>query len=180
MGGRLMLKKRMSGLISTIIISVFLAGCVSDRFGTGKLITGSAAKELVTYINQGILRIAELEKRSLESYASVIGENYTTDERAYEELKDVVIPIYRRFLDELKNINPENEDIKRVHGIYIQGAESMYDGFKIKMLGIENKNDSLIVQGNEKIENGRKEIERWRLELIELYREHGVAEIEEE
>ncbi|MDB9822435.1 hypothetical protein OAC89_01910 [Deltaproteobacteria bacterium] len=170
-----MVKERTSVVISVLIICVFLAGCTSDRFGSGSFTTGSAAKELVNYVNQGILRIEELEKRSLESYASVTGENYTTDERAYEELKDVVIPIYKRFLDGLKSINPENEDIKRVHGIYIRGAESMYDGFKTKMLGIENKNEPIKIQGNEKIVYGREEIERWQLELEALCKEQGVA-----
>jgi hypothetical protein len=174
----LMARGRISAIALMFIIFFFISGCAFNRVGGG-IITGSAAKDLVNYTNQGLLRIAELEKRSLERYASVIGENYTTDQRVYEELRDFVIPVYKRFLDGLRDIRSENEEIKRVHAIYIQAAELVYEGFKTKMLGIENGNEDIIIQGNEKIEKGRGEVERWRLELTELYKKHGVAEIKE-
>src|SRR4030042_1321442 len=152
----LMARIRIAGIALMIITFIFISGCALNRAGGG-IIVGSAAKELVDYTNQGLMRIAELEKRSLERYASVIGENYTTDQRVYEELRDFVIPVYKRFVDGLRGIMPENEDIKRVNAIYIQAAELMYDGFKNKMLGIENGNGDIIIQGNEKIEKGRDE-----------------------
>lgn len=163
-----------------LMICFLIGGCASNKAGSGKIITGSAAKDLVEYANQGLLRIAELERRSLESYAAVIGENYTTDESVYEALKNVVIPTYKRFLDELRNITPQNEDVRNLHRIYVGGAESIYDGFKTKMIGIENNNMSIVVSGNEKIEKGRDEIIRWNQERIELYKKHGVSEITEE
>ena len=175
-----MKKYNLSFNVFVLMFCLLIAGCAIDKAGTGRIITGPAAKDLAEYINQGILRIAELERRSLESYASVIGENYTTDERVYEELKDFIIPTYKRFLDELKNIRPENEEVKELHGIYIRGAELIYEGFKTKMMGIENNDEGIIIMGNEKIETGRDEIERWNLERIELYKKHGVAQVEDE
>ncbi|MFC1839072.1 hypothetical protein ACFL1N_05815, partial [Thermodesulfobacteriota bacterium] len=108
-------------------------------------------------------------------YASVTGENYTTDEKVYEALKDFVIPTYSRFVDNLRNITTEIEDIRRVHGIYIRAAESILEGFKTKMLGIENNDDGIIIQGNKKIEQGSLEIQKWRAELDKLFVEQGVA-----
>jgi len=174
-----MATKKLSGIISIIMIGIFISGCASDKAGEGRIIFGSAAVDLVNYVNQGILRIAELEQRSVERYESVIGENYTTDQRVYVELRDFVVPTYKRFLDGLRDIRPENEEVRKVHGIYIQGAEMMYDGFTTKMLGIENGNENIIIQGNEKIEKGSEEVKRWRLELIGLYKKHGVAEVGE-
>ncbi|MFC1493874.1 hypothetical protein ACFL6W_01215 [Thermodesulfobacteriota bacterium] len=136
---------------------------------------GRYANEVVEYVNQGILSIAELETKSIERYASVTGENYTTDEKVYEALKDFVIPTYSRFVDNLRNITTEIEDIRRVHGIYIRAAESILEGFKTKMLGIENNDDGIIIQGNKKIEQGSLEIQKWRAELDKLFVEQGVA-----
>ena len=63
-------------IISILFISLFLS-CSSEKSYTGgKLITGPAASDIVNYVNQGILAIAELEEKSLESYASVTGKNY--------------------------------------------------------------------------------------------------------
>jgi hypothetical protein len=162
------------------MIYLLIGGCASGKAGSGKIITGPAAKDLVEYINQGILRINALERRAVESYAAVIGENYTTDEKVYEALKNVVIPTYKRFLDELSNITTQNEEVRNLHRIYVGAAELTYDGFKTKMMGIENNNMSIVDAGNEKIEKGRDEIIRWDQERIELFKKHGVAEIKDE
>lgn len=153
------------------------AGCKSQNVRGGRLIAGPAAADIVNYVNQDLLGIAELEKRALESYASVTGENYTNDQRVYEELKTFVAPTYRRFLEELRRISPKNSELRKVHGLYIQGAESQYEGFITKMAGIERNDEGVIIQGNQKIDKGRMEIERWDIELKKLFKEHGVAEI---
>ena len=144
----------------------FLVCCASNKAG----------HELVSYVNQGILGIADLERVSLEHYASVTGKNYTTDQRVYDALKDQVIPVYKRFLDGLRDITPQDEAVKKLHGIYIKGAELLYNGFKLKMLGIEKNDKNLIILSNEKIEKGRVETEKWRKELDALCQQQGVAE----
>jgi hypothetical protein len=150
---------------------MILAGCETG----GRIVAGPYANEVAEYINQGILSIAELETKSLERYASVTGENYTTNQKLYEALKDFVIPTYSRYVENLRNITSEIEDIRRVHGIYIRGAESILEGFKTKMLGIENNDEGIIIQGNKKIEQGSLEIQKWRAELDKLRIEQGVA-----
>ena len=172
-----MKNERLRVFLIILLFLLILTGCKSQNIVGGKMIAGPAAADVVNYVNQGLIGIAELERRSLESYASVTGENYTSDQRVYEELKNFIVPIYKRFLDGLHNIAPKNEEVRRVHVIYIQAAESMYDGFRTKMVGIENNDENIIIQGNQKIEKGRMGIEKWRSELNELYKEQGVAEI---
>ena len=164
------MKKERMFLVSLILsFCLFVVACATDR----------TPVDLVNYVNQDLLGIADLEREALADYASVTGENYTTAQRVHDELKDDVIPLYGRFLDELRNINVGNEEIRKVHGVYVSGAELLYDGFKTKMLGIEMDNEDIIVQGNEKIEKGRDEVNRWRAELFELYKKYGVAEVKE-
>ena len=77
--------------------------------------------DLVKYVNQDILDIAQLEQKALESYSSVTGKNYTTNARIYKALKDDVIPHYRHFVDLLRDINPKTQEVRELHGIYIRG-----------------------------------------------------------
>jgi hypothetical protein len=86
-----------------------------------------------------------------------------------------VIPIYERFFNELREINPDEEEVKRVHGRYIRGAERLLNGFKMKMKGIENKDEMMILGANKAIEQGSNEIQQWREELLALCAKHGVA-----
>jgi len=58
--------------------------------------------------------------------------------------------------------------------IYIDGAESLLEGFNLVMLAIEKQDSSLIRPANENLEKGRLENERWRKELIALADKHGV------
>ncbi|MBN2061047.1 MAG: hypothetical protein JW882_11600 [Deltaproteobacteria bacterium] len=161
--------KRYIGFFITAMVPVLLllGGCTIDQTAT----------DLVNYANQGLLNIAELERKALEHYASAVGENYTTEQRVYEELRDHVVPLYGRFLKGLREVNPNAEEIRRVHGIYLAGAEMLYEGFRTKMMGIEMKNEGVVLQGNEKIIKGREEVNRWRIELVELYKKYGVAEM---
>lgn len=160
---------KITGVFSVLILSAALIfviiGCATDK----------VAYDLVDYVNQGLLRIEELEKRSLEEYAGVTGNNYKNDREVYETLKTKVIPTYQRFVEGLREINPNEDEVRRVHGVYVRAAEKELEGFKNKMRGIKRNDIRTINAGNEMIENGSREIEGWREELLALCAEHGVA-----
>lgn len=163
--GELKRGKKSPVLLLCLGLALLMAGCANR-----------VAMDLVEYVNQGILNISELEIKALKIYASVTGKNYTTDEKVYESLNKDVIPIYGRFLDLLRNIDPKEDDVRQLHSIYIHGAETIYSGFKIKMLGLEKNNEHLILTGNNKIEKGRIETETWLEELMTLYKKYGVTQ----
>jgi hypothetical protein len=137
--------------------------------------TNKATLDLVDYINQGILMIAEPEIKSLERYASVTGKNYRTDQKLSEALTNYVIPNYKRFLDLLRTINPRTQEIKRVHAIYVRGAEFLYRGFQILLIGVDKNDENIVMLANEKIVKGRLEVERWKNEIMVLYKKYGVV-----
>ena len=88
-----------------VIFFIAFSGCASDKNNTGsKLVSGPAASDIVNYVNQGLIAIAELEQKSLESYASVTGENATTNRKLFETLRDFIVPTYKRFVTGLKKI----------------------------------------------------------------------------
>lgn len=153
-------------------INIIWLGLISLVMGCA---TNKVAEDIVIYVNQGLLQIEELERRALEEYDGVTGANYKNEQEVYETLKTKVIPIYERFFNELRGINPSEEEIKRVHGRYVRGAEKLLNGFKMKMRGIENKDERMILGANEMIEQGSAEIQQWREELISLCTKHGVA-----
>ena len=152
------------------ILALFFAnlGCATDK----------VALDLTNYLNQGVLNIAELEQKSLARYASVTGSNYKNDQTVYEALRDYVIPLCKRFIRGLRALQPETEEVRSLNRIYIDGTESLLEGFKLVMLAIETQDASLIRPANENLEKGRLENERWRNELIALAGKHGVNPLE--
>ena len=160
----------MAGKTKIITVILFLnlacacAGCATDKVSI----------DLTNYLNQGVLNIAELEEKSLARYASVTGSNYKNDQTTYEALRDYVIPLYKRFIRGLRALQPETEEVRSLNRIYIDGAESLLEGFKLVMLAIDTQDASLIRPANEYLEKGRLENERWRKELIALAGKHDV------
>jgi hypothetical protein len=67
-----------AGLIAILMLSAVLIGCATDP----------VAIDLTSYVNQGLLQIAELEQKSLERYALVTGPNSKPDEEVYAALND--------------------------------------------------------------------------------------------
>lgn len=157
-------KSKIITLIFTLALACLSVGCATDK----------VALDLTNYLNQGVLNIAELEQKSLARYASVTGSNYKDDQTTYEALRDYVIPLYRRFIRGLRALQPETQEVRDLNRIYIDGADSLLEGFKLILLAIETQDGSLIRPANEYLEKGRLENERWRKELIALASEHGV------
>jgi hypothetical protein len=161
---RLAGKSKIIGLVFALALACACTGCATDK----------VALDLTNYLNQGVLNIAELEEKSLARYASVTGNNYKDDQTTYEALRDYVIPLYKRFIRGLRALQPETQEVRDLNRIYIDGADSLYEGFKLILLAIETKDGSLIRPANDYLEKGRLENERWRKELIALAGEHGV------
>jgi len=156
---------RSIGILILVLLPAALFGCAA---------TSPAAIDLANYVNQGVLRISELEQKSLERYASVTGPNFKSNEELYDALKERVIPLYSRFVAELRKIRPETDEVKNLHRIYIGASTSMLDGFKMLMIAIETKEFDMIPSVNEKIERGRIENERWRRELVALSKRYKI------
>ena len=136
--------------------------------------TNPARMDLASYINHDIIRIAEMETESLKRYNEVTGENYTSDSVLAEALQKDIIPVYRRFLELLRSIDPQTEDVKNLHKIYIDGAEYTYRGLEEILGGVKLKDIDMIRAGNKKIEKGRVENEKWREKLIMLYNKYDI------
>jgi len=158
--------KRFHSLISLLCFSIIIIGCATDR----------VAMDLTEYMNQGILHISELENKSLIRYASINCENCDiTDKEIYHTLKYEVIPTYKRFLYLLRNINPATEEVTQLHAVYIRGAEMIFRGFKIKLIGLEKKDPNIVVTANDKIDSGMMETYEWNKKLAALSKQHGVG-----
>ena len=164
-----MFKKQMTSFAIVLFAQLFFLFIIS---------TGCAEKniapDLVGYVNHGILDISSLETEALQKYASVTGNNYTSDSAVYETLKNNVIPVYNTFLEMLKKIRAQTDEVRQLHAIYVQGAEKMYKGFVAKKQAIESKNELKLTYANGQIEKGRAETERWRGKLLELCNSYGV------
>lgn len=135
-------------------------------------------ESLSNYVNHDILAVASIEAVAFERYAAVTDKNYTTDEAVYIALRDEVIPVYKRFFHLLSQVRLEDEGVARVHGHYVKGSRRILKGFELKLHGIADKDNALIILGNERIDEGIREALVWRKEILALAEERGLRNLD--
>ena len=141
--------------------------------------SGQVSRDMVSYINEDLMNISQLESLAFKHYAAVTGDNYTTDQAVYLALKTDVIPYYKRFYELLKEISPKDPNLSRAHALYIYGASDILNGFKAKMIGLEGNDEDLVRLANLQIESGAREVDKWRIALYKVISESKSVRLKE-
>jgi hypothetical protein len=131
---------------------------------------------LVDYINQDVMGVAVVEQAALARYAAVSGDNYISDQRLYDTLKREVVPTFTEYVNVLHRIEPETDAVKQLHATFINGAEYRLRGFQTIMGGIRSQDAQVIRAANNLLEKGALELEKWRIELQQLYATYGIRQ----
>lgn len=152
-------------LLMLAVVLLITIGCTSKD---------PIREDLINYINNELLPIANLEKEAAEAYESVTGSNYKDDIQLYNTVNEVVIPKYREFVEKLEAIQPKTEEIRKLHELYIEAANIQFNAFNLILSAVENQDRNLVVQANEKLEQGRKLLREFNYQLEELAKKHNV------
>ncbi len=149
-----------------IVTCLWLFGCAP----------GAVEKDLVNYINQDVMGVVAVEQAALARYAAVSGENYVSDRQLYNTLEREVVPTFTEFVNVLHRIEPETDAVKQLHAKFINGATYRLRGFQTIMGGIRSQDAQVIRAANSLLDEGALELEKWRLELRQLYETYGIRQ----
>lgn len=131
-------------------------------------------EDLMTYVNEDLMGIFELEAEAVDSYSSVSGNNYTDDWTMYETMDAVTIPAYTEFIEKLESIRPETKEVRAVHEIYIDASNTQFRSMKMILIALELQSYDKILEANELLDEGRTKLRQFQDELEELMEEHEV------
>lgn len=120
--------------------------------------------------------VVAVEQAALARYADVSGENYVSDQELYDMLKHEVVPTFTEFVNVLHQIKPETDAVKQLHARFINGVTYRLRGFQTIMGGIRSQDAQVIRAANSLLDEGALEIEKWRLELQQLYETYGIRQ----
>lgn len=150
--------------VAVIFVSLFLLGCGQDP----------VQKDLLDYLNNKMPALADMESEVISNYDSVTGANYTSDEEMYTMLTEKVIPKYRDFISELEEIQPQTQEVSELHELYISAVNKQYNAVVQIVAALESQDTNLVVEANEKLNEGRKGIRNFHSKLQALAAEHNV------
>ena len=145
------------------------------------LICGCAAsaveKDLVSYINQNMMGMIEVEKAALTRYAEVSGEKYKSDQVLYDVLKSEVVPTYTDFVRVLNQIEPQTDAVKQLHSKFINGSVCRLRGFQTILCAIQTQDADLIRAANNLLTAGARDIATWQTDLEKMYETFEIKQI---
>lgn len=110
---------------------------------------------------------AVYEKKALDA---VGGSTYITSSNRksfYLKLNNTAIPNYTKYVSMLKQIKPENAELKKIHAKLIKGSYAQLEGYQLfkKSVAKTKVNSKLLKQGNDKIATGIKSIQQYHAEI---------------
>ncbi|PAF31247.1 hypothetical protein [Paenibacillus sp. 7516] len=114
------------------------------------------------------------EKKALDS----IGSTYVTSanrKSIFLKLNNTAVPNYTKYVSMLKQIKPENAELKKIHNKLIRGSYAQLEGYLLfkKSVSKTKVNSALLKQGNAKIDTGIKILEQYKKEIQAYAQELG-------
>lgn len=151
-------------LFPIILFTLLLSGCFSDP----------VQDELLSYLNEDLSKITNLEASAIAAYDSVTGANYSSDQELYDVLLDEVIPTYQEFADNLEAIKLETDEVREVHEGYIEGVNLQYNAFNKIVTALEQQDRVMIEDANVMLDEARKLLRDFNHSIEKLADEHNV------
>ncbi|BCB06049.1 hypothetical protein [Bacillus sp. KH172YL63] len=136
---------------------------------------GDRQKAILEFINEDVYRVAQYEVVAFQSLASVSGGNYTDDPTVYEELTSNTIPAYEKALEEARSIESDIPELEDMAIQIVTATETFYEALILEKEAIEDQNEELIHESNEKMEEYYKLVEAYHADMQLLAEEYGVT-----
>lgn len=140
---------------------------------SSKVTVDIVQRDLLDYLNNKMRRIVYLEKESINLYNSIRHQLYK--EESIDTLTNKVIPLYGKFLKELKAIRPNTEELFSIHNIYIEGSTLQYEGLIDLEASIRKNNSRQANEANIKIKEANIKINQYNSGIKRLSDKHKVV-----
>jgi len=155
-------KKALLAIVFPFIL--LLAGCFNDP----------VQDDLLNYVNKEIKPAGKLEAAAVSAYEGVSGANYTDDQTMYDALTKKVIPNYTEFIKELDSVKIETDELRKIHEIYMEGAEIQLKAFVTIKQALEEQDPALVQKANGMLADAREHIQNYKSKLNKLAKDHNV------
>lgn len=160
------MNKKILLTILTALFAICLVGCGNDEKQT----------ELVNYVNNDLKEVNKLEAEMRESYNSVAGDNYTSDEEMYNEINDKTLALAKELNDKATKISDgiKDEKLKETHKIYIEFTADFSSALETLKSALENQDAAQATEASEQINAADKKGADYKNKLEKLAKEYDV------
>ncbi|MCM3761167.1 hypothetical protein M3212_10275 [Alkalihalobacillus oceani] len=131
-------------------------------------------QEIIHYVNEEVNPIYSLEEEAVDHLSSVTGSNYVDDETFYHTMVEEVLPRYEQFVQRLESIEPQSEELDKVHALFVEGAQLQRNSMRLSLQGVEQGSEEVIQEANLLLEEGKAKIDQYIAEMETLAEQYEV------
>ncbi len=138
--------------------------------------TNPVKDDLLNYINQSLPEISSLENEAISAFENTISNKQKSNEDIYIVLTESVIPKYTQFVEKLKEITLNTEEVSKTHKIYIKGAEKQLEALTLLKQGFDNSDEmnEIINKSNSLLNESKKYMEVYKDQIIQLVKKYKI------
>ena len=131
--------------------------------------------ELLDYINKEIPPIGELEKKVLDEYEAVSGDNFSNDQVMQDALRNEIIPNSSKLIDTAETVVIVNKQLRDVHEIYIAAINKQHNAFNLVVNALDTADAEMVSKANILLSEARSGMRNFVSEINNLKMEYNVV-----
>ena len=128
--------------------------------------------DLIDYINNDLTEAGELENEVIALYDEA--RELDNDYLMYVMIKEKVLPKAMEWEDAVEAIEPETEEVRAAHELYIDTVNQNTRAFTMMLAALEEQDYALATEANQMLDKARKSGRDYVAAIKALAQEHNV------
>ncbi|APH03414.1 hypothetical protein [Bacillus weihaiensis] len=164
--------KRLSVIITLFLV---LMGCSQESNTEANTeIDEEKQQQILDFVNTDINQIASYETKANEILATVSGENFKNDQELYTVLTSQVIPEFEKAMAKAEELEVTVEELEPIKKKVVDALDIYYEALLLEKEALENTDEVLIEQSNEKVEEYMVAMDEYHKEMEEITTKYGI------
>ncbi len=144
--------------------------------GSSPARASESGEEFANYLLD-VQRLSRLEHKAVDTHHKALMKVQARkmNDRAFQKvLEQQVLPQYKQFVQKLKDVKTPNEELDKLHEMYIEGAGFQLRGYTGQLIAIRRHDPDRILLANKETKRGSKLIEQYLKSVGELKKKYRL------
>lgn len=160
-----------------IYLAMLSAVLIFTAFGCGKKEedpTKQLKEDLVGFVNEDMAAIQADKDEAVSIYNSYFNTENMDPEQFYSDLSETAIPKIETYIENLKAIEVETEEVAALKELYLQGSQKQYEAMQLVALSLSEENPDYLVDANARISESKSYFIQYESQLKILAIDNGI------
>ena len=153
--------------ILLMILLGTVAGCKKNN---------PVADDLVQYVETDLKAILPKEQEAISNYNMVCEQtNKLSSKEVIQKFETSILPDYKEFLDNLKKLQPQTQEVRELKDIYVEGATLQYEAMNMIVEALKQQDSNKMKEADELIVKAKSKLQTYEVKLTRLAKDNEIG-----